>query len=173
MIISIYPCFLFSLFSLFIVVITCKKIVISINIITLILKLLEYVNGLITAPIPINKHKFKIFEPDTIPNNISVLSFFAAIIPVIISGNAVPIATIVIPINFSVKPSLPAIKVELSTTKSAPNFSPSTPKNKINYTHNNRILSFCFNIFYHFIINIFIFQFLFFIYCIHNIQYCT
>lgn len=98
----------------------------------LVLKPVEYVNGLIIAPIPISKHKFKIFEPEIFPNNISVLSLFADITPVIISGNAVPIATIVIPINFSVNPSLLAINIELSTTKSDPNFNPNTPKNKIN-----------------------------------------
>ena len=64
------------------------------------------------------------------PSNKSDSSLFADIIPVIISGNAVPTATMVIPINLSDKPKLSAIKIELSTTKSDPNFSPNIPKTK-------------------------------------------
>ena len=82
------------------------------------------------APNPINKHKLKILEPIIFPSNKSDSFFLAAIIPVIISGKAVPIATIVIPINRSDKPSASAIKIELSTTKSEPNFNPSIPKIK-------------------------------------------
>ena len=95
-----------------------------------ILKSLINVKGLIIAPKPINTHKFIIFEPITFPTNNSVSFFLADIILVIISGKDVPIATIVIPINLSVNPNLLAISIELSTTKSAPNFKPNIPKIK-------------------------------------------
>ena len=94
------------------------------------LKSVANTNGLISAPNPINKHKFKILEPDIFPRSKSVLFFLADIIPVIISGRAVPIATTVIPINLSDSPKFSAIITELSTTKSAPNFSPNMPKIK-------------------------------------------
>ena len=66
-------------------------------------------------------------DPVKFPINKSVSFFLPAIIPVIISGNAVPIATIVIPINFSDSPSFVAIDILLFTTKSDPNFSPNIP----------------------------------------------
>ena len=96
----------------------------------LLLKLAVNLKGLIIAPSPTSKHKFKILEPVILPSNKSDSSLFADIIPVIISGNAVPTATMVIPINLSDKPKLSAIKIELSTTKSDPNFSPNIPKIK-------------------------------------------
>ena len=122
------PLFQSNSFFLLMVVIICKNIVTIIKVIIDILKSAEKANGLITAPSPINSNKFIILDPDIFPSNKSVSSFLADIILVVISGNVVPIAIIVIPINFSVKPSLLAINTEFSTTKSAPNFKPNTPK---------------------------------------------
>ena len=107
-----------------------KSIVIAIKTNILILKSEVNTRGLIMAPNPINKHKFRILEPEILPNNKSVSFFLAAIIPVIISGKAVPTATTVIPINRSDKPSFWAMRIELSTTKSEPNFNPNIPKIK-------------------------------------------
>ena len=45
-----------------------------------LLKSVANVKGLMTAPIPTNKHKFMILEPDIFPNNKSVSSFLADII---------------------------------------------------------------------------------------------
>ena len=122
------PVFLFNSPFLFKVVINCKIIVTNIKMIMEILKFVANTNGLIIAPIPTNKHKFIILDPIIFPNNKSVSLFLADIIPVVISGRDVPIATIVIPINPSDNPIAFAISTELSTTKSAPNFNPSIPK---------------------------------------------
>ena len=112
------PLFLSNSFLLFIVVIICKNIVTNININKLPLKSVANVKGFITAPKPISKHKFNIFDPVIFPSSKSGSPLLADIIPVIISGNAVPIATIVIPINLSDKPKVSAIIIALSTTKS-------------------------------------------------------
>ena len=122
------PLFLSNSIFLFIVDINSNNSVITININKLPLNLVVNVKGFITAPNPINKHKFKMLEPDIFPNNRSVSSFFAATIPVIISGKDVPIATIVMPINLSDHPISCAISIKLSTTNSEPNFNPNIPK---------------------------------------------
>ena len=109
MIIKINPFPLLNSLFLFIIANNCKNIVTAININILILKSDAYIKGFITAPKPINKQRFRIFDPDMFPNNKSVSPLLADIIPVIVSGNAVPIAIIVIPINFSDIPTLPAI----------------------------------------------------------------
>ena len=121
------PLFLSNSLFLLNIAINCRSIVITMRSISALLKSVANVKGLMTAPIPTNRHKFIILEPDIFPNNKSVSSFLADIIPVIISGKAVPIATIVIPMNRSDNPKLLAIVTELSTTKSAPNFSPKIP----------------------------------------------
>ena len=86
-----------------------------------------YFIGLITEPIPINKVRLIILEPTIFPKNNSFSFFLAEIIPVIISGRAVPTAIMVIPIKLSEKPKSLAIKVALFTTKSEPNLRPNKP----------------------------------------------
>ena len=122
------PHFLLSTFLGLKVAINCKNIVTAIKINILSLKSVANIKGLIAAPNPTKKQRFKILEPDIFPNNKSVSFLLADIIPVMISGRAVPAATIVIPINLSDNPNLLAIITELSTTKSEPNFNPKIPK---------------------------------------------
>ena len=66
------PTSLFNSFFLFLVAIYCKRIVITIKTIILLLKSGINTKGFITAPKPINKHKFKILDPVIFHNNKSV-----------------------------------------------------------------------------------------------------
>ena len=121
------PFFLSSSFFSSFVAIICKNMVIAIKSNILILKSVVKINGLMIAPKPINKHKFTILDPVIFPNSKSVSFRLAEIIPVMISGSAVPTAMIVIPIKLSDNPNFPAMDTALSTIKSAPNFSPNKP----------------------------------------------
>ena len=126
--IKMIPLFLSNSLFLLDVVINCKSIVTTMRSINALLKSVANVKGFITAPKPISKHKFKILDPVIFPSNKSASPLLADIIPVIISGSAVPIATIVIPINLSDNPKFSAIIIALSTTKSEPNFNPNIPR---------------------------------------------
>ena len=75
------------------------------------LKLSENSSGVITAPTPNIKNIFKTHEPTKLPTAKSVSFFKTAIIEVIISGIAVPIATIVSPITLSDIPNCSAMLV--------------------------------------------------------------
>lgn len=70
--IKMIPLFLSNSLFLLDVVINCKSIVTTMRSINALLKSVANVKGLMTAPIPTNKHKFMILEPDIFPNNKSV-----------------------------------------------------------------------------------------------------
>ena len=125
--IRIAPVGLFTLLFLLKTPINCNTIVTAIRISRLLLNCASKNRGLIDAPRPINKNKFIILEPVIFPSNKSVSPLLADIIPVTISGSAVPTATIVVPIKLSDHPKLCAIKTLFSTTKSAPYLSPNKP----------------------------------------------
>ena len=110
------PTNLFTLLLLTKIPINCNITVIVIKITKLLLNSALKDNGLIDAPNPINKNKFIIFEPVIFPNNKSVSHLLADIMPVTISGSAVPKATIVAPIKLSDQPKLLAIIMLFSTT---------------------------------------------------------
>ena len=79
------------------------------------------------AAIPRTKRILKILEPMTFPRAISTSFLRAATIEVTSSGNDVPIATIVSPIKFWLKPNAAAIADALSTTMSPPNAMAAAP----------------------------------------------
>lgn len=96
----------------------------------------EKANGVIIAPVPNIKNEFNIHEPIKFPTAKSPSFFITAIIDVINSGKAVPIATIVKPITLSEIPYFIAISVDSFTTISPPNFNATTP-NIIKIIDNN------------------------------------
>ena len=101
----------------------------------------ENVSGVISAPVPIIKNEFNIQEPIKFPTANPPSFFITAITDVIISGRAVPIATIVNPIILSLIPKIVANMLDCSTTKSPPNFSNIIPI--IIYIIETKILNFC------------------------------
>ena len=133
---TMYPKYITSnSVALFLVIVfffqTWQNILISIiekaNNIKLLIKDVEKVNGVIIAPVPNIKKEFKIHEPIKFPVAKSSSFFIIAIIDVINSGKAVPIAIIVEPITLSGIPNFKAISVADSTTQFPPVFKSSTP----------------------------------------------
>ena len=87
----------------------------------------EKLSGVIIAPTPSIKNEFNIQEPIRFPNANPCSPFTLAIIEVISSGKAVPIATIVSPITLSEIPYIAAILLASSNTISPPYFSNIAP----------------------------------------------
>lgn len=66
-------------------------------------------------------------EPTTLPRARPLSPFREAVTDVTSSGREVPIATIVKPINVSLRPNAAAIEQALSTTRSPPKIIPIKP----------------------------------------------
>ena len=88
---------------------------------------LENSSGVISAPVPNIKNEFTMHEPIRFPIAKPPSALTTAITAVIISGKAVPIATIVNPITLWLNPKIFASSLASSTTRSPPNFNRTTP----------------------------------------------
>ena len=88
-------------------------------------------SGLITAPSPIIKKRFRMQEPMRLPIAKPSVPFSVAVMDVINSGSAVPMPTIVKPIMLSGTAIVSPMILALSTAKSAPNLRATKP-NAIN-----------------------------------------
>ncbi len=88
----------------------------------------SYFIGLIIALSPRTQSKLKILEPITLATAMSVFFFIAATAEVTSSGKEVPMATIVSPIKFWLRPNCSAIAIAPSTTHFPPKKRATIPK---------------------------------------------
>ncbi len=111
----------------FLKILTHKSTPAASEIIVSIIKLASKVMGIIKALVPSTNNMLKILLPTILPIAISALPFFAAVTDVTSSGREVPNATMVRPINFSLRPITSARAVALSTVMLLPQTTTTPP----------------------------------------------